>query len=81
MMTKNLTKILVLFAGFILTVLFFIGIIGSIQLNNLLEQKVQIQQESEHIVIDYDFTQNPDYQDAFRRQEGNYGNEEDVIYK
>lgn len=80
-MTKNLTKILVVFAGFILSVIFIIGIIQSIQLNNLLYQQVQIQKESEQVIIDYEFTQNPDYQNAYERQEGSFGNENDVIYK
>lgn len=80
-MTKHLTKILILFAGFILVALFVVGIVQSIKVNNLLEQKAEVQLEYEQIQSDYDFTQNPDYQEAFRRQEGNLGNENDVIYK
>ena len=80
-MTKKFTKVLTLFAIFVLATLFVIGIIQSIKINNLLEQKAEVQLEYEQIQSDYDFTQNPDYQDAFRRQEGNLGNENDVIYK
>lgn len=80
-MTKHLTKILILFAGFILVALFVVGIVQSIKINSLLEQKAEVQLEYEQIQSDYDFTQNPDYQEAFRRQEGNLGNENDVIYK
>lgn len=80
-MTNHLTKIFVIFAGFILAVFFIVGVVQSIKLNNLLEQKAELQRQYEQVEIDYDFTQNPDYQDAFRRQEGNYGNKDDVIYE
>lgn len=80
-MTKQLTKLLIIFAGCVLTILFIIGIVQSIKLNDLLAQKAELQKQYEQVEIDYEFVQNPDYQDAFRRQEGNFGNENDVIYE
>lgn len=79
-MTKKMAKTLVLFATFILLAMFVLGVIQSIRLNSLMSQKSELEKAYQLTDAQYEFTKNPDYQEAFKRQEGDYGNKDDIIY-
>lgn len=80
-MTKRTAKTLVLLATFVLLARFILGVIQSIKLNSLMFEKAEIEKNYQQLVDEHQFFDNEDFRKAYKRQTGNYGNQDDRIYQ
>ena len=87
-MTKSLAKILLVFASIVLVALFVIGIGQTIKLNalnselaNITQQNEDVENELDSIDEKLDYKESPSYDEDYLRQEEDYVEEGDKIYR